>query len=299
MAQPPDAASPAWKGWVSTVSAILLALLFLVAGLWKLSDPLSTTARMVQALIPPSLALAVALCAGIFETWAGILLLVPRWRKWGAWLAGLMLVAFMVYMAVFYRQLSGEDCSCFPWLKRVVGPAFFVSDAAMLLLAVFAGLWAAKAAAFRRAFVVLGIIGVFSISVYGVVAAQQSGLEAPASITVDGKPYSLKHGRVFLYFFDPECSHCFASAQKMSTWKWTNVRVIAVSTVNPQWTEHFLKDTGLKAPACNEPKPLRAVFSFTDPPYGVALEHGRQVKAFPVFDETEPQAALRAMGWME
>jgi uncharacterized membrane protein YphA (DoxX/SURF4 family) len=299
MAQAAPAALPAWKSWLCTVSAVLLALLFIVAGVWKISDPLSTTARMTQALIPISLALPVALLAGIFEAWAGVLLLVPRWRRWGAWLTGLMLVAFMVYMGVFYNQLSGEDCSCFPWLKRVVGPEFFISDAAMIVLAVFAGIWSSKPQAFRRAFVILGILGVFSLSVYGVTVAQQSGLQAPKSIIVDGKPYSLQHGRIFLYFFDPECSHCFQSAQKVSKWKWANVRVIAVSTVNPQWTDYFLKNTGLLVPASSDIKPLREVFSFTDPPFAVAIEHGRQVKAFATFDDNDPESTLRAIGWLE
>ncbi len=35
----------------------------------------------------------------------------------------------MVYFAVLYDRLLGEDCSCFPWVERVVGPAFFVGDA--------------------------------------------------------------------------------------------------------------------------------------------------------------------------
>lgn len=299
MAQAGPAALPAWKRWLCTVSAVLLALLFIVAGVWKISDPLSTTARMTQALIPISLALPVALCAGIFETWGGVMLLIPRWRRWGAWLTGLMLVAFMIYLGVFYNQLRGEDCNCFPWIQRVVGPAFFISDAAMIVLAVFAGMWSSKPQAFRRAFVILGILGVFSLSVYGVTVAQQSGLQAPKSIIVDGKPYSLQHGRIFLFFFDPECSHCLFSAQKVSKWKWANVRVIAVSTVNPQWTEYFLKSSGLKVPASNDAKPLREVFSFTDPPFAVALEHGRLVKAVPAFDENEPEATLRALGWLE
>ena len=254
---------------------------------------------MVQALVPVSLALPVALCAGIFETWTGILLIVPRWRRWGAWLASLMLVAFIAYIGFFYNQLSGEDCNCFPWLRRVVGPAFFITDAAMLVLALLAGWWSARPFSFRRAFVVLGILGVFSLSVYGVTVAQQQGIKAPASIVVDGKPYDLQHGRIFLFFFDPECSHCFASAQKISGWKWANVRVIAVSTANPQWTDYFLRNTGLKTPASNDFKPLREVFSFTDPPFAVALEHGRQIKAMPVFDDKEPEATLRSLGWLE
>jgi hypothetical protein len=66
-------------------------------------------------------------------------------RRWGAWLAGLMLVVFMAYIGVFYHRLLGEDCNCFPWIRRVVGPGFFAGDAGMLALAALAG-WRARRA---------------------------------------------------------------------------------------------------------------------------------------------------------
>ena len=42
------------------------------------------------------------------------------------------------------------DCSCIPWLKRVVGPGFFIGDGVMLLLAFFAGLGARRSEGFGR-----------------------------------------------------------------------------------------------------------------------------------------------------
>ena len=146
MAQPAETASlrdlPAWKHILSVTCAVLLALLFLVSGLWKITDPFGAAARMAQAQVPASLSLAAALGFGVAEVFSGILLLVPRFRRWGAWLCGLMLVAFLVYFAIHYQTLRGEDCSCFPWLQRVVGPWFFISDGIMLLMAVAAGWWA-------------------------------------------------------------------------------------------------------------------------------------------------------------
>ena len=50
---------------------------------------------------------------------------MPRYRRWGAWLIALMLVAFMGYIGLRYQALVGRDCSCFPWLKRAVTPALF------------------------------------------------------------------------------------------------------------------------------------------------------------------------------
>lgn len=276
-----------------------LALLFLVSGFWKLVDPLATEQRMVQMLFPRQIALLVAIGVGITEAWAGVMILVPRWRRWGAALCGVLLVAFMVYMGVNYARLTGEDCSCFPWLKRVVGPAFFVSDAAMLLAALGAGVWARQAQGGRPAVAVLGAIVGFAGVVLGMTSMQQTGVLAPASVIVDGKAMSLHEGRVIVFFFDPECMHCFAGAQRMSKYAWKGeVKVLAIPTVNPQWAGSFLKDTGLQALVSKDVKPLREVFPFTDPPYGVALEGGRQVAALPFFDDKEPLTALQKLGWV-
>ena len=94
---------PSWKAWLSTGSAVLLAMAFIIAGVWKITDPLAASVRMVQAQVPPVLGLPAAIGFGIAETFTGVLLLVPRLRRWGAWLTALLLVAFMVYIALFYN----------------------------------------------------------------------------------------------------------------------------------------------------------------------------------------------------
>ncbi len=287
-----------WRHWAGTASAVLLALLFIVAGIWKLSDPLATQARMVQALIPQSLSLLVALAAGIIETWAGVMLLVPRWRKWGAWLCVVMLAAFMIYFAVFYNRLQGADCSCFPWLKRVVGPGFFISDAAMLALAGLAAAWSTRSESGRHALIALAVITVSAGVLYGVTTFRHTGVSAPAEITVDSKPFPLRQGRVLVYFFDPECMHCFAAAKSFGAQQWNDVKIVAVPTVNPQFAVNFLGDTGLRAGVSFDQKLLREKFKFTDPPYAVALENGRQLQAFAFFDEKEPVATLKSLGWV-
>jgi uncharacterized membrane protein YphA (DoxX/SURF4 family) len=299
LAPAPTAEIAVWKQWSGALCAFALAVVFLVAGFWKLSDPLGTSARMVQALIPGKLALAVALLAGITEAFAGVLMVVPRWRRWGSWLCGLMLLAFMVYIGVNYSALAGEDCSCFPWLKRAVGPEFFISDALMLVAAVAAGFWSRPSESERQALLVLAAIAVFAGAVYGMTLARQTGIEAPRQLSVDGKAFELHQGRVFLYFFDPECSHCDAAARALKAHRWRGVRVVAVSTANPQWGAQFLSATGLKAGLSSDVEKLRAVFKFTDPPYGVALERGRQQAEFTFFDKVEPATGLKRLGWIE
>jgi uncharacterized membrane protein YphA (DoxX/SURF4 family) len=290
---------PAWKTVVSTVCAVLLAVLFLVAGTWKITDPLSAATRMTQALVPPLLSLPLALALGIGETFAGVLLVVPRLRRWGAWIAGLMLVAFLVYFAIFYNQLRGEECNCFPWIKRAVGPAFFVGDFIMLALAAGAGWWAKPSQSRRGAALILGAVCVYAAVSYGMTVARQSGIEAPDSITVNGAPYSLQHGRHFIYFFDPECAHCDQAARAMAKLDWKDTKVVVVSTRMPQFTGQFLASTGLMAGVSEDLNKLRETFTFVDAPYAVAIEHGRQVAAFPVFDEREPAETLRRIDFIE
>src|SRR5437763_14894277 len=173
---------PPWKVAAGWVSAAVLSLLFLSSGLWKITDAPGWAVRVMQAKVPASLSLPAAIGFGIAETFAGVLILVPRFRRWGAWLAGVLLVLFLGYFAINYSALAGQDCSCFPWLKRGVGPGFFIGDAAMLLLAAVAGIWAKPPGSVRSAVVILAALAVFALVSYGVGVTRQSGVEAAPTI---------------------------------------------------------------------------------------------------------------------
>lgn len=290
---------PGWKTLASHIAGVILALLFLTSGLWKLTDPFRWTTMVEQLLVPYTLSMPLTLAVGIAETFSGILILVPRFRRWGAILVAVLLIAFMIYFAVNYSTLTGKDCSCFPWVKRTVSPAFFISDAAMLLLAAIAAAWVPRSYGVRAAAVVLGAIVVFAGVLYGVGVVRQTGTRAPDTVTVDGQPYSLRHGKVFLYFYDPECMHCDRAARKMSKYNWRDTRVVAIPTHDPQFAQAFLNDTGLKAVTTLEVDKLKKVFPFGDPPYGVALENGHERAPVTRFDEDEPGPALRKLGFIE
>ena len=278
------------------VAAILLALLFLVSGLWKITDPQGAAVRMAQARVPESMSLAAALVFGIFETLGGVLLLVPRFRRWGSILTGLLLLAFLAYFAVNYNLLHGADCSCFPWVKRVVGPGFFLGDCLMLLLAVLAGVWSRPPESLRSAILVLGAVVVFALVSYGAGAVRQTGVKAPETIAVDGQPYSLEHGKILVYFFDPECMHCFDAARRMSHLNWGDTKVVAIATEHPQYAPQFLQDTGLKAAISTDLEKLKQVFPYASPPAGVALENGREKASLTKFEGDEPGATLKQLG---
>jgi len=141
---------PAWKGVLSAVGAVLLGLMFIVSGVYKIMDPLGWAAGLIQFKVPAALSIPATLMLGTGETFAGVLMMVPRFRRWGAWLVGILLVVFMGYMGINYNALHGADCSCFPLIKRVVGPGFFVGDTVMLLVAVLGAALGAQAAATER-----------------------------------------------------------------------------------------------------------------------------------------------------
>ena len=257
MAQPGRMLLPleasAWKTTLNWVAAVVLSLLFLVAGVWKITDPAEAAVRMAQVLIPQSLSLPAALGFGILNTFAGVLLIVPRFRRWGAWLAGGLLVAFLVHFGLNYNALRGEECTCFPWVKRAVGPAFFISDGIMLLLAGIAGRWANPSASRRSAVLVLAAVCVFALVSYGVEARRHTGTPAPAEIQVDGKPYSLQQGKIFVYFFDPECVHCTDAARRMAKLKWGDTKIVAVPVQQAQFAQSFMQETGLRGVISTRP----------------------------------------------
>jgi uncharacterized membrane protein YphA (DoxX/SURF4 family) len=296
---PANADLSPWKSTISGIAALLLAILFFASGAWKLTDPFQWAHALTEFKVPSAYALPFTLALGVGETLSAVLVLVPRFRRWGSWLIALMLVAFMLYIGANYTALAGKDCSCFPLVKRAIGPGFFLGDSAMLLMAVLTGWWARSSENIRAALVVLGAVLVFAGVSYGVNATRQSGLKAPESITVDGQPFSLQQGEIFLFFYDPECMHCDAAARRMAKLNWKSTKVIAIPTHDNQFAAAFLHDTGLKAGTSFDLKLLRSTFQFVDPPYGVALERGRQQAVVAAFEDSEPAATLRRIGFVE
>lgn len=303
---------PAWKSIVSHLGAAVVAFLFLLAGVYKAIDPYKFAALAQNLLVPFSLALPLALLLAVAETAAGVLVLVPRFRRWGAYLAGGLLLTFMGYIGWNYTALVGRDCSCFPELrlpfglvidmKRSVGPGFFWGDAAFLLAAAVAGIWAKPSTGLRTAAVILGAVTVFAGVSFGTAYYNQNGVQAPESIVVDGEVTNLRKGRFFLFFYNPACSHCQEAAATMAKLKFKDdVMVVAVPTGEPQWAEGFLADAKwTTARTSLDVEKLREKFIFEYPPYGFVIQDGRLIGMVPQFDnQGEPEKTLRLLGAIE
>src|SRR5258708_17559326 len=122
---------PAWKKAIGGTAAMLLAILFFASGCWKLTDPSQWSQVLTEFRVPSNLALPFTLALGVGETFSAVLILVPRFRRWGSWLIALMLIAFMLYIAVNYNTLAGKDRSSLPLAKRRIGAGFFAGDIAL------------------------------------------------------------------------------------------------------------------------------------------------------------------------
>src|SRR5579864_567851 len=107
-----------WKGTVGNIAAVLLAIPFLVAGIYHALDPYGVQRLFEEILVWHQISLPLVLAVSVGDMFAGALLLVPRYRRAGAWFTAALLVIYMSYFAYHYNQLVGVECSCFPWVKR-------------------------------------------------------------------------------------------------------------------------------------------------------------------------------------
>jgi uncharacterized membrane protein YphA (DoxX/SURF4 family) len=290
-----------WRTGMDWTLAILISAVFLVAGLWKVTDPLGAAARLAQAKVPESLSILTAVGLGTVEVFTGILLLIPRFRRWGAWIGTFLLAAFMIFIAIHYNELRGAECSCFPWVKRAVGPGFFAGDGAMMLVAVGAGVWARASQGLRPASIILAAVAIFALASFGFASTRHTGTKAPAAISAeDGHALSLQEGKVFVFFFDPQCLHCLAAGRRLAALNWGDTRLIGVPTQNPQFGDWFMGKAGLtgKGLVSKDLAVLQKTFPFGTPPVGVAIENGYEKTMLLQFEDTEPASTLMKIGFI-
>ena len=300
-ANPPFFEAANWKRTIAAACGILLGLVFLVSGGWKLLSPLTAGELLEQARVPAGLGVLGAAALGVLEVLAAFLLFVPRFRRWGGLLGSGLMIFFIGWMGYYYPVLAGRECSCFPLIKRTVGPGFFLGDGVMLLFGIAAFAWSPRVRAWKIPVIAFAALVIAAaISVFANASKQQSA-QVPVPIVVDGKPQNLAVGRVFLFFYDPSCMHCDAASKFMSTLNWGDTRVVAIPTINPQWAASFLHDTKLKAGTSLELAKLKQAFPFIDPPFGVALDDGRVKETFgqAQFNEPSPAPELKKLGFVK
>jgi hypothetical protein len=172
----------------------------------------------------------------------------------------------------------------------------------MLLLAVVAGISAPPAAGLRAVGLVFVSVVVFAGASFGIASTRHTGVPAPVSIKgEDGKSISLTEGKVFIYFFNPQCMHCLEAGRKLAALDWGGTRFIGVATENPQFGGWFMGKAGLagKGPVSTDMELLKKLFPFDLPPAGVAIEDGYEKRMLLQFEDAEPKATLEQLGFVK
>ncbi|MBV8069714.1 MAG: hypothetical protein JO270_07410 [Acidobacteriaceae bacterium] len=295
-------ATAGWQRTAAAAGAILLGIIFLVSGAWKVLSPFKTGELLEQAQVPAGLGVLGASALGTLELLAAFLLFTPRFRRWGGLLGSGLILFFIGWIAYYYHVLVGHECSCFPIIKRSIGPGFFVGDAIMLLMGLAAFAWSPRVTRFRVPVVAFLALVVLAGASFGLNYVNRSHAQVPAPVIVDNKPVNLNNGKVFLFFYDPSCMHCDAAAKFMSTLNWGDTRIVAIPTVNPQWAASFLHDTHFaQAHTSLELTKLKQAFPFVDPPFGVALLDGREKETFSQaeFNAPLPAPELKKLGFVQ
>lgn len=289
-----------WKRTVATVSAILLGLIFLVSGGWKVLSPFQTGELLEQAKVPGGFGAVGAALLGTLELFTALLLFLPRFRRLGGLLGSALIIFFLCWIGYYYSALVGHECSCFPIIKRTVGPGFFVGDGIMLLFGLAAYFWSPSVRALRTPAVAFASLVILAGASFGMNATSRHNVQVPNPLIVDGKPQNVATGKVFLFFYDPECTHCIGAARFMSTLSWGNTKVIGIPTHDPQFAPDFLQDTKFKAATSLETAKLRKAFTFVDPPFGVALDDGQVKETFAQaqFNQPLPAPELKKLGFV-
>lgn len=123
---------------ITTISRILVGLLFIFSGFIKANDPLGFTYKLEEyfvvfdlpVLIPAALILSILICA--FEIILGFMLLTGSRKKTTLWLLTLMTLffTFLTYYSAYYNKVT--DCGCFGDFLHLTPWQSFGKDIAIL-----------------------------------------------------------------------------------------------------------------------------------------------------------------------
>jgi putative oxidoreductase len=123
------------------IGRILLAIVFLAAGLLKLWDPNLFAIQIRHYQITSwHGAVFLALWLPWFEIAAGTVMLFPRWKQAGLFCIITLILVFMVALTTAWMRGLNIDCGCFgvAGFERSIQLAL-IEDLALLAIAVF--LW--------------------------------------------------------------------------------------------------------------------------------------------------------------
>src|SRR5260370_42099391 len=72
---------PAWKTILSVSSAVILAVFFVLAGVWKITYPYGAAVRFKEMLMPGNLSLPFPIALAVMAPVRAVFLWAPRFRR--------------------------------------------------------------------------------------------------------------------------------------------------------------------------------------------------------------------------
>lgn len=124
--------------YVLLLARIILAVVFLVAGIGKLLDLKGSKSAMLGFGLPESLARPAAIALPIVELITAVLLIPKSTAWWGAILAFLLLAAFVAGIAYNMSKGRAPDCHCFGQIhSEPAGPRTLIRNGLLGAVALF------------------------------------------------------------------------------------------------------------------------------------------------------------------
>jgi uncharacterized membrane protein YphA (DoxX/SURF4 family) len=204
---------------IGRLAAIILGVVFVLAGTLKVADPWSFLGSLPAYGIPTALRLPITLGMPTIEVVLGVMLLAGWRTRLASLFSAVVLASFAGVIAYGYAGGTLQECGCFgPMLKRTP-PQALVQDAVFIAMAVLGMLWAPATKLEMTGLRVgtLATAAVFSVAMLGgtlwsdtqtlderlAAAEPVVGSNMPSLESLD-----LRNRDVFLYLFHPDCSHC-------------------------------------------------------------------------------------------
>ena len=177
----PTSELPGWKTAASAVAGLLLAVLFILSGTWKITDPFSWAQRIAQLRVSANLSLATACFFGVAETYAGVLVLVSAFSPLGRLVVRLSAARLHGLHRLLLQCAPRSRLQLLSMAQARGGAGIFRGRRCMLGLAVIAGWWAKPSSSLPSAALVLMAVVVFAGVSLGVSAQMQSTGEGASS----------------------------------------------------------------------------------------------------------------------
>ncbi len=131
---------------IADAQALVLGIVFLWAGVWKVGSPqaheLAKKSALTKLLPAPGMAQPAHLAVGACEILVAALLLLPPHASWEPYLASALAVGFLAYLALAWKVAPEKTCACMGGRPTRISKRSVARAGAILLLTLLA--WSAQ-----------------------------------------------------------------------------------------------------------------------------------------------------------